>query len=72
MSQRPIRLQVHPHELPDSVDLVYYSKNEPWQAAAEVVGINLSVWAFSRCIPQILQIIHSSTCALRIMLTYNL
>lgn len=50
ISQRPIRLQVRPHELPDSIDLEYYGKKKPWKAAAEVVGLNLSVWAFDRYI----------------------
>lgn len=48
IGQRPIRLQVRPHELPDSIDLEYYGKKRPWTAAAEVFGLNMGVWAFDR------------------------
>lgn len=34
----------------DSIDIAYYSKKRPWQAAAIVVGTNLGVWAFDRYI----------------------
>lgn len=50
MAQRPIRLQVRPHELPDSIDLQYYGKKNPWIATSEVVGLNLGIWAIDRFI----------------------
>lgn len=34
----------------DSIDLVYYGKQRPWQAGATIVGLNLGVWAFDRYI----------------------
>lgn len=36
------------YEKADSIDLTYYGKKRPWQAAAIVVGTNLGVWAFDR------------------------
>lgn len=49
-AQRPIRLQVTPQILPDSIDLSYYGKKNPWIATGEVVGLNLGIWAIDRYI----------------------
>lgn len=50
MSQSAIRTPVMPRVMPDSVDLEYYGRKKPWQAAATVVGLNIGVWAFDRYI----------------------
>lgn len=49
-AQRPIRLQVRPHQLPDSVDLSYYGKKDFWMAAGQVFGLNMGIWAIDRYI----------------------
>ncbi|MBD5248177.1 MAG: DUF3943 domain-containing protein [Barnesiella sp.] len=49
-AQRPIRLEVTPHQLPDSFDLSYYGKKDPWLAGGEVFGFNMGVWAIDRFI----------------------
>ena len=53
VAQRPIRLRVRPEVLPDSIDLTYYGKKNPWIAAGEVVGLNLGIWAIDRYILKI-------------------
>lgn len=50
VAQRPIRLRVRPEVLPDSIDLIYYGKKNPWTSAGEVVGLNLGIWAIDRYI----------------------
>lgn len=50
VSQSAIRTPVLLRVMPDSVDLEYYGRKKPWQAAATVVGLNLGVWAFDRYI----------------------
>ena len=49
-AQRPIRLQVTPEVRPDSIDLSYYGRKNPWIAAGEVVGFNMGIWAIDRYI----------------------
>lgn len=47
-AQRPIRLTVRQPIAPDSVDLCYYGRKNPWIAGSEVVGLNLGIWAIDR------------------------
>lgn len=47
-AQRPIRLQVRKPVLPDSIDLSYYGKKNPWIAGGEVFGLNMGIWAIDR------------------------
>ncbi len=44
----PMRHIVSSTHLPDSMDIVRASYKSPWRAAAEVIGCNLSLWAFDR------------------------
>jgi len=48
--QQPIRLKVREQVLPDSVDLSYYGKKNPWIAGGEVFGLNMGIWAIDRFI----------------------
>ncbi len=50
MAQSAISTSVALREKPDSIDLGYYGRKKPWQAAATVVGLNLGIWAFDRYI----------------------
>ncbi len=47
-AQIPIKLRSIRQVLPDSVDVVEGKKRHFWRAGAEVVGFNLSLWAFDR------------------------
>ena len=47
-AQRPIRLAVRQPIAPDSADLSYYGRKNPWIAGGEVVGLNLGIWAIDR------------------------
>lgn len=47
-AQMPIKLNVAPPVLPDSADVARATKRHFWRASAEVVGFNLSLWAFDR------------------------
>lgn len=49
-SQISIRHLTSKPELPDSLDLFYYSKKRPLMASTMVFGINMGVWAFDRYI----------------------
>lgn len=40
---------VEPH-LPDSVDLEYYGKKNVWRPLAEIVGLNVGLWAYDKYI----------------------
>lgn len=44
----PYRHIVAPTVIPDSADIVYHEKKNFWRAGAEVVGLNLGLWAFDR------------------------
>lgn len=50
MAQRPIRLQVREAVPPDSADLSYYGKKNPWIAGGEVFGLNMGIWGIDRFI----------------------
>ncbi|MBD5231280.1 MAG: DUF3943 domain-containing protein [Bacteroidales bacterium] len=47
-AQMPIKLSVADTVPPDTADLAYYGKKHFWRASAELVGFNLSLWAFDR------------------------
>lgn len=44
----PYRHIVHPPVHPDSADIRLYRNKSFWRASAEVVGMNLGLWAFDR------------------------
>ncbi len=44
----PYRHIVSTPVIPDSVDIEYHKKKNFWRAGAEVVGLNISLWAFDR------------------------
>ncbi len=48
--QMPIRFSVVPPVAPDSADLAYYGRRHTLKAAATVIGLNITVWAFDRYI----------------------
>lgn len=47
-AQMPIKYNMVKQLPPDSLDLEYYGKKNFWRASAEVVGLNLGLWAFDR------------------------
>ncbi len=47
-AQMPIKYNMVNQIPADSADLAYYEKKHFWRASAEVVGLNLSLWAFDR------------------------
>ena len=44
----PYRQIVSTTIVPDSADIAYHQRKHFWRAGAEVVGMNLSLWAFDR------------------------
>ncbi|MDE5870539.1 MAG: DUF3943 domain-containing protein [Muribaculaceae bacterium] len=44
----PYRHIVSTPVVPDSVDMAYHEKKHFWRSAAEVFGMNMSLWAFDR------------------------
>lgn len=43
-----INTNIHPVVAPDSADLNYYNRRNPWMAGGQVIGLNVGVWGFNR------------------------